>query len=378
MCKKDTSHLIREREPDVVCIWRCFRKITPIGDAHHFSVDLFATFESASTVWSEYLDNAFVLSNAQIVDYPIVYSNDGFTKLSGYLRTDLMNKSSTCSFMYGDLTAADTQSKIRDAVENLHIEQVEVLLYKKNSRRSKGLTNVLPLTPSRNTDLGVYANSSDYQWTWCRRSLSVHLYGHHCAQTTDRNGRCQRLDFNDRDEDDDRVDTLSGSLSKFARIAKSVTRNRSILMNFAAPNTKSIHIDQTKPSQLPNVGDMTNKKTLLPSTCWHSLSPDLSRTDRVDDERCVCDWNSKWTLWQWLLLRWKSEKIGSHAGDTSRTLRHFIKWLSFPFRETLDWTFDGPLCCITQHNESFVSLDSQVLYLARQRGIFLVCFSYSI
>ena len=35
--------------------------------------------------------------------------------------------------MYGDLTSADTQSKIRDALENCHIEQVEVLLYKKNS-----------------------------------------------------------------------------------------------------------------------------------------------------------------------------------------------------------------------------------------------------
>jgi potassium voltage-gated channel Eag-related subfamily H member 1 len=35
--------------------------------------------------------------------------------------------------MYGDLTTADTQSKVRDALENCHIEQVEVLLYKKNS-----------------------------------------------------------------------------------------------------------------------------------------------------------------------------------------------------------------------------------------------------
>lgn len=80
-----------------------------------------------------HLDNAFILSNAQIVDYPIVYSNDGFTKISGYLRTDLMNKSATCGFMYGELTSADTQSKIRDALGNCHIEQVEVLLYKKNS-----------------------------------------------------------------------------------------------------------------------------------------------------------------------------------------------------------------------------------------------------
>lgn len=326
---------------------------------------------SFDRVWSEYLDNAFVLSNAQIVDYPIVYSNDGFTKLSGYLRTDLMNKSSTCSFMYGDLTASDTQSKIRDAVENLHIEQVEVLLYKKNSRRSNQLTNVLPLTRSRNTDLGVYANSSDYQWTRCRRSLSVHLHGHHCAQATDRNGRCQRLDFNDRDDDDDRPDILSGSLSKFARIAKSVTRNRSILMNFAAPNTKSIHIDQTKPSQLPNVGDKKQQGTFLPRTCWHSLK---NRSNcrwalRVCATGIVNERSDK----QFHFAE-KSENIGSDACGTSRTLPHFIKWLSFPFRETLD----GSLCYITQHNESFVWLDFWVLYLARSRGISLVCFSYSI
>jgi potassium voltage-gated channel Eag-related subfamily H protein len=50
-----------------------------------------------------------------------------------------------------------------------------------------------------------------------------------------------------------------GGLSKFARIAKSVTRNRSILMNFATTNTKSIHIDPTKPSQLPNVNFLFQK-----------------------------------------------------------------------------------------------------------------------
>ena len=49
-----------------------------------------------------------------------------------------------------------------------------------------------------------------------------------------------------------------GSLSKFARIAKSVTRNRSILMNFAAPNAKTIAIDPTKTSQLPNVGQINS------------------------------------------------------------------------------------------------------------------------
>ncbi|CAF2026098.1 unnamed protein product [Rotaria magnacalcarata] len=163
--------------------------------------------------------NAFVLSNAEIVDYPIVYSNDGFTKLSGYLRTDLLSKSSTCNFMYGELTNAETQTKIHDALENCHIEQVEVLLYKKNKTPIWVFMQIAPITNERDV---------------------VVLY---LCTFTDITALKQPIEIED----------AKTSLSKFARIAKSVTRNRSILMNFAAPTTKSITIDPTKPSHLPNV-----------------------------------------------------------------------------------------------------------------------------
>ncbi|XP_014882229.1 potassium voltage-gated channel subfamily H member 1-like [Poecilia latipinna] len=52
-----------------------------------------------SNVWTlphRQTDTNFVLGNAQIVDWPIVYSNDGFCKLSGYHRAEVMQKSSTC------------------------------------------------------------------------------------------------------------------------------------------------------------------------------------------------------------------------------------------------------------------------------------------
>ena len=61
------------------------------------------------------------------------------------------------------------------------------------------------------------------------------------------------------------TEDLKGGLSKFARIAKSVTRNRSILMNFAAPNIKSISIDPTKPSQLPNVCKKETRSFVYPN-----------------------------------------------------------------------------------------------------------------
>ncbi|KAM6082806.1 voltage-gated delayed rectifier potassium channel KCNH1 [Chlamydotis macqueenii] len=77
-------------------------------------------------------DTNFVLGNAQIVDWPIVYSNDGFCKLSGYHRAEVMQKSSTCSFMYGELTDKDTVDKVRQTFENYEMNSFEILMYKKN------------------------------------------------------------------------------------------------------------------------------------------------------------------------------------------------------------------------------------------------------
>ncbi|XP_051946105.1 potassium voltage-gated channel subfamily H member 5 [Xyrauchen texanus] len=77
-------------------------------------------------------ETSFLLGNAQIVDWPVVYSNDGFCKLSGYHRAEVMQKSSTCSFMYGELTEMKTIEKVRQAFDNYESNCFEVLLYRKN------------------------------------------------------------------------------------------------------------------------------------------------------------------------------------------------------------------------------------------------------
>ncbi|XP_062864138.1 potassium voltage-gated channel subfamily H member 1a [Trichomycterus rosablanca] len=77
-------------------------------------------------------DTNFVLGNAQIVDWPIVYSNDGFCKLSGYHRAEVMQKSSSCSFMYGELTDKETTEQVRLTFENYETNSFEILMYRKN------------------------------------------------------------------------------------------------------------------------------------------------------------------------------------------------------------------------------------------------------
>uniref|UniRef100_H3CHK6 Potassium voltage-gated channel, subfamily H (eag-related), member 1b n=1 Tax=Tetraodon nigroviridis TaxID=99883 RepID=H3CHK6_TETNG len=77
-------------------------------------------------------DTNFVLGNAQIVDWPIVYSNDGFCRLSGYHRAEVMQRSCTCSFMYGDLTDEETSSKVQQTFQSYGSGSFEILMYKKN------------------------------------------------------------------------------------------------------------------------------------------------------------------------------------------------------------------------------------------------------
>ncbi|XP_070705668.1 voltage-gated delayed rectifier potassium channel KCNH5-like [Pempheris klunzingeri] len=77
-------------------------------------------------------ETSFLLGNAQIVEWPVVYSNDGFCKLSGYHRAEVMHRSSTCNFMYGDLTDKKTIDKIRRTFDSYESNFYEVLLYTKN------------------------------------------------------------------------------------------------------------------------------------------------------------------------------------------------------------------------------------------------------
>lgn len=78
-------------------------------------------------------DSSFLLANAQIVDYPIVYCNESFCKISGYNRAEVMQKSCRCAFMFGELTDKETISRVDHVLEHQLHDQFEILLYKKNS-----------------------------------------------------------------------------------------------------------------------------------------------------------------------------------------------------------------------------------------------------
>ena len=56
-------------------------------------------------------DTSFIIVNAQIVDYPIVYCSEEFSKLLGFKRSEVMQQPIRCDFMVGTLTDKSTIGK---------------------------------------------------------------------------------------------------------------------------------------------------------------------------------------------------------------------------------------------------------------------------
>uniref|UniRef100_A0A915KB24 PAS domain-containing protein n=1 Tax=Romanomermis culicivorax TaxID=13658 RepID=A0A915KB24_ROMCU len=64
-----------------------------------------------------------ILANAQIFDFPIVYANDNFCKLTGYSRVECMQKKADLVFMHGELTEKRAVEKIDRAFVYQAVEQ---------------------------------------------------------------------------------------------------------------------------------------------------------------------------------------------------------------------------------------------------------------
>ncbi|GFT32214.1 potassium voltage-gated channel protein eag [Nephila pilipes] len=103
-------------------------------------------FESCSMFQA---DCSFLLANAQIVDYPIVYCSESFCKISGFNRAEVMQKSCRCTFMYGELTNESAINKIEQCLETQTQNQFEILLYKKNGQSHRDSTRFIKMQLGR-------------------------------------------------------------------------------------------------------------------------------------------------------------------------------------------------------------------------------------
>ncbi|XP_074475333.1 voltage-gated delayed rectifier potassium channel KCNH4-like isoform X2 [Sebastes fasciatus] len=88
----------------------------------------------------------FLLGNAQgHRGYPIVYCSDGFCELTGFTRTEVMQKNCSCRFLYGSDTSEHVAQQMEKALEGREEYQSEVHFYKKNGVAFWCLLDIVPI-----------------------------------------------------------------------------------------------------------------------------------------------------------------------------------------------------------------------------------------
>ncbi|KAM6368733.1 voltage-gated delayed rectifier potassium channel KCNH4 isoform 3-T3 [Pluvialis apricaria] len=91
-------------------------------------------------------DSNFILANAQVRrGFPIVYCSDGFCDLTGFARTEVMQKNCSCRFLYGAETSEPVLQRIEKVLDGRQEYQTEVCFYKKGGTAFWCLLDIMPI-----------------------------------------------------------------------------------------------------------------------------------------------------------------------------------------------------------------------------------------
>ncbi|XP_054758393.2 potassium voltage-gated channel subfamily H member 1-like [Lytechinus pictus] len=202
--------------------------------------------------------SSFILANARVVDYPIVYSNDGFCKMTGFNRADCMQRSSTINFMYGELTNQDGVKAVQEAFEKQEAVQVELLIYKKSRTPMWTLVQIAPVKDDRDQVVLFLCVFKDI--TALKQPI----------------------------EDDS-----AKGVGRFAKLARTVTRSRSVLVQVAQhlPNMKQ---EQTKQAQISQISHMM--------TLDAEVLPQYKREAPKTPPHIILHYCTFKTIWDWVIL----------------------------------------------------------------------------
>uniref|UniRef100_A0A5K4ESM4 Putative voltage-gated potassium channel n=1 Tax=Schistosoma mansoni TaxID=6183 RepID=A0A5K4ESM4_SCHMA len=75
-----------------------------------------------------------LIANARIVDHPIIYVNESFTKMTNYTSREMMHQNAICRQLHGKRTSINSIERLKNALDEGYFDQVEITLYKKNQQ----------------------------------------------------------------------------------------------------------------------------------------------------------------------------------------------------------------------------------------------------
>lgn len=81
---------------------------------------------------SMFSDRSFLVANAQSDTYHIIFCSDGFCKMTGFTRAEVMQRASTTEFLHGPMTSQQAVNLIKEALSNGFEKHFEILYYRKD------------------------------------------------------------------------------------------------------------------------------------------------------------------------------------------------------------------------------------------------------
>ncbi|KAK9721572.1 PAS domain [Popillia japonica] len=79
-------------------------------------------------------DRSFLVANSREGQCHIIYCSDGFCRLTGYSRAEVMQRPASCEFLCGPLTSQQSVAALRDALNDSLEKHAELLYYKKDGK----------------------------------------------------------------------------------------------------------------------------------------------------------------------------------------------------------------------------------------------------
>ncbi|KAL2749981.1 potassium voltage-gated channel subfamily H member 6-like [Vespula maculifrons] len=77
-------------------------------------------------------DRSFLVANAQQGLCHIIYCSDGFCRLTGFSRAEVMQRPAVCEFLHGPMTSPHAVAALRDALAAGVEKHFEILYYRKD------------------------------------------------------------------------------------------------------------------------------------------------------------------------------------------------------------------------------------------------------
>lgn len=74
----------------------------------------------------------FIIGNARVENCAVIYCNEGFCRLCGYSRAEVMQQPSTCDFLHGPRTQRRAAAQIAQALLGAEERKVEICFYRKD------------------------------------------------------------------------------------------------------------------------------------------------------------------------------------------------------------------------------------------------------